>query len=148
MNRESERKRMWRLSKGREYATMKNEATIAYQKTLLGHLALRAGNVTWAAKTRGVAGKITAADMLAVWARQHGLSTRAAPCAICRRLVDDWDVDHITALKDGGTNEGANIQLLCQDCHREKTGRERDPYRDQARDETAETVNLELNFEA
>ena len=146
MRTESERKRLWRLSKGREYATMKNAAALAYQKTLLGHLAWRAGIVNNATKTRGVGGKITAADMLAVWARQHGLTSRAAPCAICRRLVDDWDVDHIEALKDGGTNEGANIQLLCKDCHREKTGRERDPYRDQDR-EDATPINMELGLQ-
>lgn len=32
-----------------------------------------------------------------------------------------WDVDHITPKALGGTNDTANLQVLCRACHRSKT---------------------------
>lgn len=34
------------------------------------------------------------------------------------------DVDHIKALKDGGTDEWSNLQALCHEHHSQKTARE------------------------
>src|SRR4051794_25387039 len=45
-------------------------------------------------------------------------------CAACKRKLgpqDDWDVDHIIALENGGTDEDANCQILCDWCHKPKT---------------------------
>lgn len=35
-----------------------------------------------------------------------------------------WEMDHVLALADGGTNVLENLQTLCQPCHRAKTSRE------------------------
>jgi len=45
-------------------------------------------------------------------------------CASCKRKLgpqDDWDVDHVIALENGGTDEDANLQILCEWCHKPKT---------------------------
>ena len=36
-------------------------------------------------------------------------------------LMQSNEVDHITPLKDGGTNEMTNLQSLCKSCHSKKT---------------------------
>lgn len=45
----------------------------------------------------------------------------SGPCA--RKLMpqDDWDVDHIVALENGGTDDDSNLQILCEWCHKPKT---------------------------
>lgn len=44
-------------------------------------------------------------------------------CRVCKEDVREyaWDIDHILALCDGGTNEDSNLQLLCCNCHAVKT---------------------------
>jgi 5-methylcytosine-specific restriction protein A len=45
-------------------------------------------------------------------------------CAKCTRKLgrgEDWDLDHIIALENGGTNEDSNLQVLCDWCHTPKT---------------------------
>lgn len=45
-------------------------------------------------------------------------------CACCSRRLgpqDDWDVDHIIALANGGTDDDSNLQVLCGWCHGDKT---------------------------
>lgn len=34
---------------------------------------------------------------------------------------DDWDLDHIIALENGGTDDDDNLRVLCDWCHSEKT---------------------------
>lgn len=51
---------------------------------------------------------------------------RGGTCAECgpkRKLRpgDDWDVDHIIALENGGTDDDRNLQVLCEWCHKPKT---------------------------
>lgn len=43
-------------------------------------------------------------------------------CKECQRVATD--VDHIIALRDGGTNKFTNLQALCHSCHSRKTARE------------------------
>ncbi len=46
-------------------------------------------------------------------------------CACCYIALDDkYHKDHIIALKNGGTNDIANIQLLCQRCNLRKGARD------------------------
>lgn len=61
-------------------------------------------------------------------------------CAECGRLVEHpygYELDHITALSHGGSNDPANLQLLCvwydheghkQGCHVEKTKKDISKY--------------------
>lgn len=45
-------------------------------------------------------------------------------CQKCTRKIphsDDWDLDHITPLSLGGTNDDSNMQVLCSWCHGDKT---------------------------
>jgi 5-methylcytosine-specific restriction protein A len=53
---------------------------------------------------------------------------RANPlCVHCRkagRLAQATEVDHIRPLHMGGTDDGANLQGLCHECHRKKTAQE------------------------
>tara|TARA_R110000868_G_scaffold91230_7_gene253071 strand:- start:498 stop:806 length:309 start_codon:yes stop_codon:yes gene_type:complete len=45
-------------------------------------------------------------------------------CACCGRKLkagDDWDIDHVMALCNGGTDDDTNMQVLCSWCHTDKT---------------------------
>jgi 5-methylcytosine-specific restriction protein A len=40
-------------------------------------------------------------------------------------LKRGWEVDHIVACEDGGTDDPANLRLLCTRCHKERTAMQR-----------------------
>lgn len=45
-------------------------------------------------------------------------------CAECKRKLgaaDDWDIDHVIALVNGGSDDDGNLQVLCEWCHGTKT---------------------------
>ena len=43
-------------------------------------------------------------------------------CAKCKKLLPpDWQLDHITPLSSGGSNERENVQALCVSCHTDKS---------------------------
>ena len=45
-------------------------------------------------------------------------------CAKCGRKLgprDEWAIDHVIALVNGGTDDDANLQVLCDWCHTPKT---------------------------
>jgi 5-methylcytosine-specific restriction endonuclease McrA len=48
-------------------------------------------------------------------------------CAMCKGLTDmsqgqhGFELDHVVALTNGGTNDDANMQVLCYSCHDIKT---------------------------
>lgn len=47
-------------------------------------------------------------------------------CGHCRNLLDPaFEVDHIIALSEGGTNNDDNLICLCRNCHGKKTFTER-----------------------
>lgn len=47
-------------------------------------------------------------------------------CGHCKTLLNEtYEVDHIKALFNGGTNEMSNLVALCPNCHRSKTMKER-----------------------
>lgn len=48
-------------------------------------------------------------------------------CVACvekGKVVEGTEADHILALVNGGTNDDDNYQLLCSECHREKTAQD------------------------
>ena len=50
---------------------------------------------------------------------------RGGKCAgQCKRKLgpkDDYDVEHIIALENGGTDDDDNLQIMCEMCHALKT---------------------------
>jgi hypothetical protein len=47
-------------------------------------------------------------------------------CGHCKATLDaTFEVDHIKALFNGGTNDPSNLVALCPNCHRKKTVEER-----------------------
>jgi hypothetical protein len=43
-------------------------------------------------------------------------------CMNCKQILDaSYEVDHITPLYKGGTNDLNNLQALCRNCHGQKT---------------------------
>ena len=45
-------------------------------------------------------------------------------CKSCNNLLDEtYEIDHILALEDNGTNDLENLQALCRNCHGKKTAR-------------------------
>jgi 5-methylcytosine-specific restriction endonuclease McrA len=50
-------------------------------------------------------------------------------CEICFTLLTaNYEIDHITALYLGGTNNKENLQAICSECHRTKTREEYEDY--------------------
>lgn len=52
---------------------------------------------------------------------------RHGKCAHCKTKImpgKRWDVDHIIPIALGGSNEEANLQILCWSCHITKTAYE------------------------
>jgi 5-methylcytosine-specific restriction endonuclease McrA len=47
-------------------------------------------------------------------------------CKDCNKQLPAWfEVDHVIALHNGGTNEIDNLVALCRDCHGKKTAMDR-----------------------
>ncbi|WP_408175681.1 HNH endonuclease [Paraburkholderia dipogonis] len=46
-------------------------------------------------------------------------------CRMCKRADLRGVVDHIKPLEQGGSNDDANLQYLCNPCHVDKTNRDR-----------------------
>lgn len=113
-------KRKWRHSKGPEYAEKLNEINKAYQQTAMGKLALRAAASNTRAKLLGLGSKISAADLLDLWISQSGLSINSCPCSLCGKL-SEWELDHIIEIADGGSHGIQNAQLVCRECHKDKS---------------------------
>lgn len=45
-------------------------------------------------------------------------------CYMCQRKLtarDDYDIEHIIALENGGTDDDANLAPCCEFCHSQKT---------------------------
>lgn len=72
------------------------------------------------ARKRAVEGRHTAKDIQRLYVAQNG------KCAYCRiDLSKGFQVDHIIALANGGTNWPKNLQLCCPSCNARK--RAKDP---------------------
>ncbi|WP_424139356.1 HNH endonuclease [Roseomonas chloroacetimidivorans] len=71
-------------------------------------------------RQRGAIGRFTVGNVRAIRAAQRGR------CGVCRRqLRGRGQIDHITPLARGGSNEPRNLQLLCRPCNSNK--RAKDP---------------------
>lgn len=47
-------------------------------------------------------------------------------CGDCKRQLPAWfEVDHVIALHNGGSNDVSNLVALCRDCHGKKTAMDR-----------------------
>jgi len=122
----------WLHKKGRAYADSRNDQAKEYQSTFAGMMALKAGRVNTSAKMRGAQGRVSAGDLIDLWAHQNGIDMSAAVrCAECGAMTPDWHVDHVVPLKDGGEHNTGNMQLLCEKCHKVKTRQDRDAYVEQ-----------------
>ena len=67
---------------------------------------------------RGGRGRHTEDDV------NHILRMQRGRCAYCRKkLGDAYQVDHIIALAQGGSNDRSNLQLVCRPCNRRKWDR-------------------------
>lgn len=55
--------------------------------------------------------------------RQQVKRAAGGKCALCP--MPGAEVDHITPLSRGGTDDLGNMQLLCSACHEKKTREER-----------------------
>jgi 5-methylcytosine-specific restriction endonuclease McrA len=52
-----------------------------------------------------------------VWEAAKGI------CSSCKlKIRGEWELDHTTALINGGEHRENNFQILCAECHQEKTG--------------------------
>lgn len=45
-------------------------------------------------------------------------------CVVCREKLIKFEVDHITPVFAGGTNDRTNLQLLCMPCNRKKSAKD------------------------
>lgn len=85
--------------------------------------ALKASVMNRRARIRGVGGKHTAAEVIALFHRQKGL------CAICAcDLPKNYHKDHIMPLALGGPNDIGNIQLTCPPCNYRKSATHPDVF--------------------
>lgn len=64
-------------------------------------------------------GSMTERRVAEVFARFNGRCQ--GPCGRKLRPGDDYHIDHVIALENGGTDADTNLQLICEWCHVEKT---------------------------
>lgn len=55
--------------------------------------------------------------------RKHRFERAHGRCEACGIALQpgEWECDHLVPIKDGGTNDVANLRVLCRPCHRRKT---------------------------
>jgi len=53
------------------------------------------------------------------------ISEKGIKCRSCGAIDIKNELDHITPLSKGGTNELENLQILCQACHKRKTAQQK-----------------------
>jgi len=58
--------------------------------------------------------------------RRAVLNRQGGVCALCGRVPEHPELDHVVPLDRGGTNDRSNLQVLCDvPCHADKTAAER-----------------------
>lgn len=56
------------------------------------------------------------------------LCSQDARCTYCMRLLMQYHIDHKTPVSRGGTNDAANLQLLCPTCNLKKSAATHEEY--------------------
>lgn len=67
-------------------------------------------------------------DVADVIARREHIKSECVCCGVTENL----ECDHIVPVNAGGTHDAENLQTLCSKCHREKSAKEKSPYRPNA----------------
>lgn len=112
-NRRSSRKYYRRMAQDPEWVERHRESARLWarkQTYIYDAAAAAAKSANKAAVRAGVSGRLTKADIEALWQRQ--------PVCVC--CGEGRGVDHIKALTNGGSNTPDNIQTLCQPCNSRK----------------------------
>jgi len=99
-----------------------------YSKSAFGRFAHRACRSNAGARHRKHEGTISGHEVFALWLRQNGIKSDAVKCAICGERSSEWQLDHVKPLSKGGMHDISNIQLVCHDCHKAKTSKERECF--------------------
>jgi 5-methylcytosine-specific restriction protein A len=60
--------------------------------------------------------------------KKQMISDTGGQCASCKERKDHLELDHKIPLWNGGTNDDDNLQILCYECHKEKTRAESKLY--------------------
>lgn len=56
--------------------------------------------------------------------RRDGYTCQCEECSTAGLVLVAHEVDHITPLADGGTDDPANLRAINRECHKRKTGLE------------------------
>lgn len=113
-----------KIAKTKRKHYLKNKDLIAaraksYSKTESGKIAILVSSQNRRARVRSANGKIEASQIKELMSKQKG------KCVYCKvKLLESsrgsYHIDHIYPLSKGGTNDIANIQLLCPPCNLSK----------------------------
>lgn len=118
----------WDKSLGNQYR-IRTAFTLPDDQQAAGHIegwAQPTHGMVWAeAARRGRVPRRFAAEKDGVW-----------PDGAYCQVVVKWEVDHIIAVKDGGTDDPSNLRLLCVPCHARVTADQRARWASEARQST------------
>lgn len=68
--------------------------------------------------THAKRGRMTPQRVLKIYLARNG---RCHVCGLKLPAGTDYEIDHITALVNGGTDDDSNLAPICIPCHEEKT---------------------------
>lgn len=98
--------------RAKHYRNGGKEKTAAWAKANPGKR--KAIGIAYRTRKLGNGGRHTAEDVAAILAAQGG------KCAYCRTKPTRPEVDHVVPLALGGTNDKANLQIVCRTCNARK----------------------------
>ena len=84
------------------------------------------GNNSAAINRMMMSGKGTTKRSVSETKKKYVAASQNWLCGDCKRQLPAWfEVDHVIALHNGGSNEVNNLVALCRDCHGKKTAMDR-----------------------
>jgi hypothetical protein len=85
-----------------------------------------AGNNTGGMNRMMMSGRGTTKRSVSETKKKYVAASQNWLCGDCKRQLPAWfEVDHVIALHNGGSNEVNNLLALCRDCHGKKTAMDR-----------------------